>query len=204
VNRAEAVDVLEVVVAVWPRVEQTHNAPDVWATIFGAVPADAVLEAVKDFISAGSAFPPSASEVLKLVADRETDVPEWDEALAEIERALERYRPPLRGRVVTSERELYAGPPDDYWSHPVLGIFMQGNVWHEWRAVRERDRRTFLAQQREAYKALRGRASRDLGLLLVSAPRRSTLTGGGLRRLDVAALLPGGVSHDHQIGPPGS
>jgi hypothetical protein len=75
VNRAEAVDVLEVVVAVWPRVEQTHNAPDVWATIFGAVPADAVLEAVKDFISAGSAFPPSASEVLKLVADRETDVP---------------------------------------------------------------------------------------------------------------------------------
>lgn len=199
-DRSEAGRVLAMVIAVWPRFEQPANAPTVWAEVFECVPEDAVREAVKDWIAEGHAFPPSASEAMARVTERETDVPEWDEALAEIERAVSRYRPP-RGTVFTSERDMHAGPPPEYWSHPVLAIFMQGNAWHEWRACREGDRRTFLAQSRDAYKALRGRAQRDLGLLLVSAPRRSTLGGGGLRRLDVAALLPGGVPNDRQIGP---
>lgn len=199
-ERSEAGKVLALILAVWPRVDQPDNAPDVWAGIFVNVEFGDVMAAVQEYIAAGSAFPPSASEVLALVTERATDVPEWDEALAEIEMALKRYRLP-RGTVVSSERELHAGPPDDYWTHPALAIFMQGNVWFEWKMSPERDRRTFLAQQREAYKALRARASRDMGLLLVSAPRRSTLTGGGLRRLDVAALLPGGVPNDRQLGP---
>lgn len=183
-TREETADVLAVVRLLWPHSNLGRNPAEVvgiWASMLAAADRESVELAVREQAAAGREHAPPVGVIVKAVADREQDVPDWDEAELEIRRAISAYRPP------TGAGSPYAPPPPGYWSHPVIARFMDG-AWDEWRMSGEGDR-TFLAQQREAYKALRARAERAGGLQLVGAPRRRDLA-----KPDYLAGLPRGAA----------
>lgn len=148
------------------------------------------LAAVLELGTSGREHAPPPGVILKASTVRAVDPPEWDEARAEILRAIRTYRAPARNpdgspRLVASECDLFPAPPPEWWSHPILAAFMAG-AWQEWRMAPVDDG-TFNAQQRNAYAAMRDRSVRDVGLRAVGASRH-----GGLGRIDAAGLLPQG------------
>lgn len=166
----EVIDVLTVVRGLWPHSNIDQGRPEqtarLWHAMLRDCSADAVQAAVKEQAASGREHAPPVGVIVRMVAEREQDAPDWDEVELEVLRAIRGYRPPSGGSP-------YAAPPADYWSHPAVGLFMDG-AWDEWRMSTDGDR-TFLAQQREAYKALRARAERAGSLSLVGAPRRRQL-----------------------------
>lgn len=181
----QACKLVGTVQALWPHQPLATETPRVWHPLLAAFEYDDAEAAVRELAAAGREFPPPVGVLVAAVTARAADLPEWDEALAEIRRALATYRPPTPPGGFQSEMEMWGPPPADYWSSPVLAAFMAPRgVWQEWRMCPERDLRTFLAQQRDAYRALAARAQRDGALVALGAPRRSSL-----RRLDGAGLL---------------
>jgi hypothetical protein len=183
-TREETAQILTVVRLLWPHSNLGHNPQEVvgiWHSMLATADRESVELAVREQAAAGREHAPPVGVIVKSVADRTEDIPDWDEVEREIRRAISAYRPPRD----VARLDPYAAPPADYWSHPAVARFMDG-VWDEWRMAREDDR-TFLAQQREAYKALRARAERAGSLRLVGAPRRRDLT-----KPDYLAALPGG------------
>lgn len=170
-TRTEARKLLSTIVAIWPRVEQPDNAPAVWQVVFDAVPYEAADAALKEWIAEGHAWPPSASELLAKVTERETDVPDFEEAWRETLKLIPRVHS-------------HETPIPDQFSHPVIAAWAIP-AWKELRmgpAEGVNGFGTHYAQQREAYRAIAGRLKRGVSLALVGAPRRSQVEGGGLKR----------------------
>lgn len=182
-TREETAQVLAVVRLLWPHSNLGHNPNEVvgiWHSMLTVADRESVESAVREQAAAGREHAPPVGVIVKAVADRCEDIPDWDEAEREIRRAIGSYRPPRD----VGRTNPYAPPPAEYWSHPAIARFMEA-AWEEWRMAADGDR-TFLAQQREAYKALRARAERAGSLRLVGAPRRRDLT-----KPDYLAALPG-------------
>ncbi len=181
-TRDETGTVLAVVRLLWPHSNMGGDPAEVvgiWHSLLAAADRDAVEAAVREAAAHGREHAPPVGVIVRMVAEREHDAPDWDEVEVEVLRAVRSYRPP-RGE---AQRDPYAEPPAEHWSHPTVALFMQG-AWNEWRMSVDGDR-TFLAQQREAYKALRVRAERAGSLSLVGDPRRRQL-----ERPDYLAALP--------------
>lgn len=183
-TRDETIEILAVVRLLWPHSNLGTNPSEVvgiWHSMLNTADRDSVENAVREQAAAGREHAPPVGVIVKAVAEREGDVPDWDEVEREVRRALVSYRPSRED----ARTNPYAPPPAGYWSHPAIARFMEF-AWDEWRMSKEGDR-TFLAQQREAYKALRARAERAGSLRLVGAPRRRDLS-----KPDYLSLLPGG------------
>lgn len=158
--------------ALWPHIALADDTPGVWHSLLEPFELADAEQAVRELAVQGREFPPPVGVLVKALADRATDIPEWDEAWAEIHRLIRRYGS-------------YELPPEDAFSHPVIAAFARP-AWQELcmgPAPGTDGHPTHEAQQREAYKAMRARASRDTALTAVAAPRRSTL-----RRLDELGL----------------
>jgi hypothetical protein len=181
-TREEIAQVLTVIRLLWPHSNLGQNPAKIvgiWHSLLHTADVQQVEAAVREQAASGREHAPPVGVIVKAIAEREQDAPDWDEVEREILRAIVSYRPPQDGKTFNP----YAAPPDGYWSHPIVARFMDG-VWDEWRLSHEGDR-TFMAQQREAYKALRARAERSGGLALVGARRRRDLD-----RPDYLAALP--------------
>lgn len=179
-TREETATVLAAVRLLWPHSNMGGDPGEVvgaWHAMLRAADRQAVEDAVREQAAAGREHAPPVGVVVRMVAERAHDAPDWDEVEREVLRAVRSYRP--------RHGNPYAAPADEYWSHPTVALFMDG-AWDEWRMSIDGDR-TFLAQQREAYKALRVRAERAGSLSLVGAPRRRQL-----QRPDYLRALPGG------------
>lgn len=178
-TREQTSHVLGIVRMLWPHSNLGHNPAEVlalWHSLLIDHQAGDVEHAVRELAATGREHAPPVGLIVRTVAERAADCPDWDEARAEILQALRTYRP-------VGEGDPYAGPPAGYWSHPILAAFM-ANGWNEWRLSREGNG-TFQAQQREAWKAMAARAERGVALAAVGAPRRR-----GLERPDYLAALP--------------
>jgi hypothetical protein len=181
-TRDETIEILAVIRLLWPHSNLGTNPVEVigiWHSMLHDTDRRQVELAVREAAANGREHAPPVGVIVKAVAEREEDVPDWDEVEREVRRALSVYRP-SREEARTNP---YAPPPPEFWSHPAIARFMQ-HSWDEWRTSTEGDR-TFLAQQREAYKALRARALRAGSLRLVGAPRRRDLA-----KPDYLAALP--------------
>jgi hypothetical protein len=169
-----------VVRGLWPHsnIDQgrPHHTARLWHSMLSDCDQASVEAAVKEQAASGREHAPPVGVIVRMVAERAADAPDWDEVQVEVLRAVRSYRPPPGPNP-------YAAPPATYWSHPAIALFMEG-AWDEWRMSTDGDR-TFLAQQREAYKALRARAERAGSLSLVGAQRRRQL-----ERPDFLAALP--------------
>lgn len=188
-NRSETAQVLTVVKMLWPHSTLGGSAVEVlglWHSFLESYSARDVEAAIRDLAAQGREFAPPVGMVVKTISERTLNIPEWDEVVAEIERGLMRYRREMPPGGFSSEREMHGAPPPEYWSHPAIAAFITP-AWHEWRMCLERDRRTFYAQQRDAYKAMAARDERSTALAGIGAPRRE-----GLRRPDYLKALPGG------------
>jgi hypothetical protein len=161
-----------------------------WRAMLGQLDAVEVEAALKEYAAAGERHAPAPGVILNMVAKRQTDLPEWDEVRDELLHAARTYRrpPDIEGTRIWKTDPAAEPPPVGYWSHPIVAEFMDGR-WPEWRAQRAGTDTTFMAQQRDAYNALRARVERDTGLVMIGAPRRR----GELARSNMAALLPTGT-----------
>lgn len=176
-TREQTATVLAVVRLLWPHSNLGGDPQEVvgiWHSMLATADHRAVEAAVRELAAAGREHAPPVGVIVRTLAEREQNLPDWDEVEAEVRRAVRSYRPP-RGA------DPYGVPPAEHWSHPAIAQFMDA-AWDEWRFSLEGDR-TFLAQQREAYKALRARAERTGSLALVGAPRRQQLRRPNLRLL---------------------
>lgn len=167
----------------WPHSNLGANLSDTidhWHSVLSGIDNDTAQCALLELVVSGREHAPSAGAVARQAADRETDVPDWDEAWRECAHLLKRWSPAYPGREV---------PPAEAFSHPAVAAFAIP-AWRELAlgpAPGTRDHGTFYAQQREAYKAISARASRGAALQLVGAPRRRELERKSFHR-----LLPGG------------
>lgn len=199
----EVAGVLGVIRMAWPHSkmssgeETAEQIVTFWHTLLEPLDAAAVQAAVKEMVASGRQHAPLVGDVVAVVTAREMTVPEWDEAWAEVLRAIRYYRPP-RGTIVADEAGVFPAPPADYFSHPAVAAFAIP-AWNELRrgaAPGTKDYGTHHAQQREAYRAMAARVQRDAGLAVVGASRPSR---GELTRFDPAKALPpatGGESTD--------
>lgn len=171
-TREQTASVLAVVRMAWPHSNLGGSAAEVvglWHSFLGSYDVGDVESAIRELVAAGREHAPPIGVVIKGLAIRETDMPEWDEVRAEVLRAIGHYRP---GRE-EAQRDPYASPPPEYWSHPAIAEFVE-NSWAEWRASSPSDG-TFTAQMRDAWKARVSRVERGVALAAVGAPRRREL-----------------------------
>jgi hypothetical protein len=170
---AEACRLVAVVQAIWPHQRLATETPKVWHPLLeGFTLADAEAS-VRELAAEGREWPPPVGVIVKTLADRATEIPEWDEVWHEVHGLIRRYGS-------------YRLPPEEAFSHPVVAAFARP-AWQELcaaPAAGTNGHGTHKAQQREAFKALRARAQRDTGLAAIGAPRRA-----GLRRLQGGARL---------------
>jgi hypothetical protein len=180
-TEAETARVVAMVQALWSREPLALETPDVWHPFLASLDLDEVEAAVRElhvnpdpYAGRGA---PDVGMIVRKVAERADDSPDWDQARREILRAIQYYRPP-RDVATTNP---HAGPPADYWSHPLIAAFAE-HAWDEWRMspnpasdVTADAAGTFFAQQRDAYKALRARAARGKTLAVVGAQRKRDL-----------------------------
>lgn len=182
-NRDETARVVAAVRLLWPHSNLGGNPADVismWHSLLGDQLHQHVDAAIRELAAQGREHAPPVGVVVKTLAERTSVAPEWDEVRAEILHAIATYRQPPG-----IQADPHAPPPDTYWSHPLVARFMEpAGVWKEWRMSREGDG-TFAAQQREAWKALAGRAQRGVALAAVGASRQP-----GLTRPDYLRALP--------------
>lgn len=200
--------VLKLVKAAWPHstLGDPADSTRVWRALLEKFTPEQIADALKELAASGREHAPPAGVVLRTIVDRATAAPDFDEVHLEIVAAItgpRRYRPPRD----VAATDPYAAPPAEHWSHPTVAAFAE-HVWNEWRMAPDSGcgdpgvasaARTFYAQQRDAYRALRTRVSRDASLAVIGAPRRGTLQtldAVGLLgiRAPVAALPEGGVA----------
>lgn len=182
-TRKETSHVLAMVNMLWPHSDLGPDAAAVlalWHSFLRDLDAPGVEAAVRDLAAQGREHAPAVGVIVKTAADRATVAPDWDQVRQEILQGIVQYRP-----APGPQADPYAAPPPSYWSHPLIAEFIDG-AWNEWRLASEADG-TFMAQQREAWKALAARAGRDIALRTVGAERASV---PGLHRPDYLAGLP--------------
>src|SRR5688500_2759539 len=132
----------------WPHSNLGPDAATIaayWLQILGRYSLEDVEGAVEELIASGREHAPGPGVVASVCAARSTDLPDLDEAWAEIDRLKNRWNPAFPGREV---------PPADAFSHPVVAAFAVP-AWSELcrgPAPATRDYGTFYAQQREAYR----------------------------------------------------
>lgn len=187
----EARKLCAAVVALWPHNSYPKNMPQTWLGILRDVPYELADAALRELVAEGREHAPAVGVVLRRVIERADSLPEWDETAREIEHAIRYYRRrPEPGELMTTEAELHGAPPPEYFSHPLVAAFAIP-AWGEWRARTERERGTFMAQQRDAFNAMRGRVARERSLIAVGAPRPPGLRRPEPRRIEhaLAGLL---------------
>lgn len=181
-TREQTAVILAAVKRLWPYSNlggAVDDIVDTWHSFLAAFDAHAVEGAIRELAAQGREQAPPVGVVVKTVAERTADVPDFDEAWTEIERLKNRYHPAHPGREV---------PPPERFSHPLVAGFAIP-AWRELclgPAPGTKNFGTFYAQQREAWKALAHRHNRSVALGAVGAPRRR----GELVRPDFAAALP--------------
>jgi hypothetical protein len=178
---AETCRLVAVVQALWPHQRLANETPKVWHPLLRRFSLEDAEASVRELAADGREWPPPVGVIVKTLADRATEIPEWDEVWHEINRIVRRYGS-------------YHLPPEEAFSHPIVAAFARP-AWHELctaPAPGTNGHGTHKAQQREAFNALRSRAQRDTGLAAIGAPRRA-----GLRQLEtgIASALPTG-RHD--------
>jgi hypothetical protein len=173
---AEVCRLVAVVQALWPHQRLALETPKVWFSLLEGFTLEDAEAGVRELAAEGREWPPPVGVIVKTLADRSTEIPEWDQAWHKIGCLIRRYGS-------------YRLPPDEAFSHPVIAAFARP-AWQELctaPAPGTNGHGTHKAQQREAYNAMRTRAHRDTGLLAIGAPRSA-----GLRRLSpgAAGILP--------------
>lgn len=185
-TRSEVAELLTVVRLLWPHSDLDGGDPGrtvrVWLSVLERVEPAEADGAVRELLATGREHAPTVGVVVQMIARRREDAPDWDEAWPEVQAMIRRrgmYRPPA---------------PEDF-SHAMVGVFAT-RAWAELchgPAEGTSAFGTHYAQQREAYRALAGRARRDASLGMVGAPRAR----GQLRRFDpTSAVLVEGVPDD--------
>lgn len=177
----ESARVVAAVQLLWPHSNlggEPSAVVGMWHSFLGEHDYQAVDAAIRELAAQGREHAPPVGVVVKTLAERTAIAPEWDEVRCEVLRAIATYRQPPG-----PQADPYAAPPANYWSHPLISLFMEG-AWNEWRMASESDG-TFNAQQREAWKALSARTQRGVALATVGAARQN-----GLHRPDYLRGLP--------------
>lgn len=167
--------------ALWPHQPLGAETPGVWHPLLERFAAEDCEAAIRELATTGREFPPPVGVLVRTVTDRAADLPEWDEAWAEVQRLIRR-------------RGSYNPPTLEDFSHPAVAAFAIPS-WTELclgPAEGTRDYGMHHAQQREAFKAMRSRTQRDSALAAIGAPRPSAARRPGLSRLDYALALPKG------------
>lgn len=168
---SETSTVVAMVRMLWPHSnlgEDPAGIVAVWHSMLLTADAAAVEETVRELAQTGREHAPPVGVIVSRLAERATSAPDWDEAWAEIERLKWRFNTAFPDRQV---------PPADRFSHRLLAEFAIP-AWREFclgPAPGTNGFGTFYAQQREAWRAMRARAERGVGLGVVRAPRRSEL-----------------------------
>lgn len=185
-TKGEVATVLGTVRMAWPHSklsagnETAAQLVDFWHSMLEPYPAALVEEALREMVAGGREHAPLIGSIVAVVSERVVDAPEWDQAWAEVVGLVHRFGS-------------YRVPPVEAFSHEAVAAFAIP-AWTELcmgPAPGTNGYGTHVAQQREAYKALRARATRDVGLHVLGAPRARS---GELRRLSPAELLPGAGS----------
>ena len=177
-TREDTAAVAAMVRMLWQHSPMDPMTPDIWHPMLERLDRADVEQAVRELAATGREHAPPVGVIIKAVADRTVDVPDFDSAWAEIQTLIRRngsYRPP---------------EPEDF-THPAIAEFAIP-AWQELcmaPAPGVNGHSTHYAQQRDAYQARAGRARRDAGLAAVGAPRRT-----GLNRPDYLKALPGGAA----------
>ena len=162
---------LAVVRMMWPHSNLGDDAVAIvglWHSLLERFDAGDVEAAVRELAASGREHAPPVGLVVKTLAERATDAPEWDETWSEVHRLIARFGS-------------YRVPPEDEFSHPIVAAFARP-AWRELcmaPAPGTGGHGTHEAQQREAYKAMRARLGRDGALVALGAPRP-----GSRRRLE--------------------
>lgn len=181
-NLTETTRVLAAVRLLWPHSNLGDDPQAVirmWHSFLSDLDYRRVDSAIRELAAQGREFAPAVGLVVKTVADRIVDSPDFDEVMDEVHRLLKRYHPAYPGR---------EKPPAEAFSHPSVAAFAR-DAWRELAlgpAPGTNNYGTFYAQQREAYKALAARHQRGVALAAVGAPRRRS----DLNRPDFLAALP--------------
>lgn len=179
---AEVSNVLAMVRMLWPHSnlgDDPKAVAAVWHSMLVKTEAADVEATVRELAQTGREHAPPVGVIVSRLAERQTDAPDWDEAWEEIDRLKWRFHPAFPDRSV---------PPADRFSHPLIAAFAIP-AWRELclgPAPGTGDFGTFYAQQREAYRAMRARSERSVGLGVVGAPRLR----GDLRPVDPSRHLP--------------
>lgn len=195
-SAADTADMLTMVRGLWPHSNIDNGNPvyttQLWHKMLTGCERLEVEAAIMD-LAASSPHAPPVGMILKAVTERRNAAPDFDEVKLEILTAIRKGH---RRSADIASHNPYACPPPKYWSHPLVAQFAE-SVWDEWRMAPDPDcaegslasvARTFHAQQRDAYTALRARNQRAGALDLVGAPR-----GGGLQKPDFVGVLPRAV-----------
>lgn len=166
-TREQTGQVLAIVRMVWPHSNLGGDAGQVvglWHSFLESFAMDDIEGAVRELAASGREHAPPVGVVAQTAAARASDLPEWDQAWAEVDRLIRRFG--------------YANvPPDEAFSHRLIAMWARP-AWKELcsgPAPGTNGHGTHHAQQREAFKAMRARVTRDVGLAALNAPRTSTL-----------------------------
>lgn len=185
-TKGEVATVLGTVRMAWPHSklsagnESAAQLVEFWHSMLEPYPALLVEEAVREMVASGREHAPLVGSIVITVSERAVDAPDWDEAWAEVGRVIKRFGS-------------YRVPSAEAFSHEAVAAFAIP-AWAELcmgPAPGTNGFGTHVAQQREAYRALRARATRDLGLRVLGAPRGRS---GELSKTNFAELLPGAQS----------
>lgn len=165
-NRQEAAQIVAGVRVLWPHSNLGSPAEAIaaWHGLLEQFPVRAVELAVRELAASGREHAPPPGVVLRAVADRETDLPTWEDAWDETCRLISRFGS-------------YRVPSVEAFSHPLIAAFARP-AWAELcagPAAGTNGYGTHFAQQREAFKAMRHRVERGAALEAVGAARRRPL-----------------------------
>jgi len=123
---AEACRLVAVVQAIWPHQRLATETPKVWHPLLeGFTLADAEAS-VRELAAEGREWPPPVGVIVKTLADRATEIPEWDEVWHEVHGLIRRYGS-------------YRLPPEEAFSHPVVAAFAPAGVARAMRCARSRN-----------------------------------------------------------------
>jgi hypothetical protein len=162
----ETAQVLAIVRMLWPHsnLGEPRETLKLWHSFLHGFPAGDVEAAVRELAATGREHAPLVGVVVKTVTERVTDLPDWDEAWADID------------RLIRSHGSYRIPAPGDF-EHPLIAAFAIP-AWTELctgPAPGTNGHGTHYAQQRDAYRAMRGRLERGAALDAVAASRRRPL-----------------------------
>ncbi len=175
-SRAEWIKLAEIMRGNWPSATLPDTAIAVQYEDVEDTPYPAAAAALRDLKARD--FPPNAAQIARRAA----------ELSAEPEPDFDQVRSAFNAMLKADRNEYGAdhSPGWDAWErhgyHDRIIVFFDAGRWRQW-CLTPVDDTTFYAQQRDEYRAQRGRAERERQLIAASVDREQLQRRDGLRKI---------------------